>query len=199
MKLVKGLIIAAAALLGGCAITSMEAKIRPDTAIVEDLSGGGATVGVTVADERPSQDIGKRAAMGASIQLNEDLASIYQTALIDGLTRRGFDARPGAVNGAPELKVEIRALSYGVSTGWWTAGINVDSAVKAYVIGGVEPYERLYRSSDQDRAYFYPGAKTNNSKINEAVSMTLRQLLEDAKLIDILASATFKTTESVHE
>jgi uncharacterized lipoprotein YajG len=180
-------VAALAFLAGGCAITSMEAKIAPDTQVTESNIGDGAVVGVVVLDERPTQDVGKRAVAGASIEMNDDLAAIYQAALIDGLTRKGFAPVPGYSDGA-DLKVEIRALSYDVSTGWWTAGIATDSAIKGFVLDGAEPYERLYRANDEDRAAVVPGAKGSNKKLNAVVNSSLRQLLEDQKLLEVLAS-----------
>ncbi len=174
-------------LIGGCAITSMNAKIAPDMQIAADSIGEGHEVGVVVIDERPTQNIGKRSAVGANIKMQDDLAAIYQQALMDGLARKGFAPVPGE---SPEanLRVEIRSLSYEVSGGWWTGGINIDSAIKAYVIGPLETYEHLYRASDSDRAVFALGAGTNNEKLNAAVEETLHQVFEDQKLLEVLTA-----------
>lgn len=178
----------AAVALGGCAITSMEAKIAPDVAVPEENIGIGRAVGVSVFDERPNSDVGRRAVAGAKIKMNDDIATIYQAALIDGLKRKGFAPVAGALEDGPTLKIEIRSLSYEVSTGWWTGGIETDSSVKAYAIGAAEPYERLYRASDDDRIAVVPGAKTSNAKLNRVVTATLRQLLEDRKMLELLAT-----------
>lgn len=187
MSKIAFLALCAAVMVNGCAITSMEAKIRPDISVTESNIGQGRAIGVRVLDERPSQTVGKRAAAGASIKMEEDLETIYQTALMDGLRRKGFAPEPGEIDG-PNLKVEVRALAYDVSIGWWTGGIETDSAIKAYVNGATENYERLYRASDEDRAVFVPGAKGSNAKLNAVVNETLRSLLEDQKLLEVLAA-----------
>ena len=125
--------------------------------------------------------------VGAKIKMEDDVAAIYQAALVDGLRRKGFDAQPGAVDDSPTLKVEIRSLAYDVSAGWWTGGIETDSSVKVYALDASEPYEKLYRSSDEDRTVIVPGAKSSNKKLNAVVSNTLRQVLEDQKLLEVLA------------
>ena len=173
----------------GCAITSMEARIAPNLELVDEDVGKGRIVGVSVADERPTSDIGRRAIGGAKIRMSDDLAAIYQSALVRGLRQKGFDARSGAVAGAPQMKVEIRSLSYDVSTGWWTGGIETDSAIKVVAIGAAESYERIYRASDDDRIVIVPGAKTNNRKLNLIVSSTLRQAVEDRKLLELFRDA----------
>lgn len=172
----------------GCAITSMEAKIRPDINVVQSDIGKGRQIGILVVDERPDDKIGKRAAAGAAIKMKEDLAAIYQSALLEGMRRKGFEPIAGEIDGV-NLKVEIRALSYDVTTGWWTGGIDTDSAIKAYAKGTEEVYERLYRSSDENRVVFVPGAKGSNEKLNGVVNQTLRALLEDQKLLEVLAAA----------
>ena len=179
-----------ACLIGGCAITSMEAKIAPDVAVAQSNIGQGRTIGVQVVDERPNSDIGRRAVGGAKIKMEDDIAAIYQASIIEGLSRQGFSPVVGAQSDGPTLKVEIRSLNHDVSTGWWTAGVEIDSTIKAYAINTDESYERVYRASDDDRMAVIPGAKTSNRKLNAVVSGTLRQLLEDRKLLEILAAAS---------
>jgi len=171
----------------GCAYTSMDAKIRPDMAVQESNIGDGLPVGVYVIDERPTQDVGRRSMVGAKVKMKEDVAAIYQTALVDGLKRKGFAAEAGEIDGS-NLKVEIRALAYDVSAGWWTGGIETDSAIKAYANGPAANYERLYRASDEDRTVIVPGAKSSNEKLNAIVTETLRELLDDQKLLETLAA-----------
>lgn len=178
---------ATAVILSGCAYTSMDAKIQPDVFVQESQIGRQQTVGVVVVDERPTQDVGRRSAVGAKIKLKEDIAAIYQAALIDGLKRKGFDAQPGAIDGKPTLKVEVRSLAYDVSAGWWTGGIETDSTIKAYAQSVSVPYEQVYRSNNEDRTVIVPDAKSNNKKLNAVVSDTLQQLLNDQKLLETLA------------
>lgn len=173
----------------GCAITSMDARIAPSLELADEDVGRGRIVGVTVVDERSTSDIGRRAVGGAKIKMVDDLAAIYQASLVSGLKQKGFDARAGAVAGAPTLKVEIRSLSYDVSTGWWSGGVETDSTIKVFALNAAEEYERVYRANDDDRIVVVPGAKTNNRKLNLIVSSTLRQAVEDRKLLEVLRDA----------
>lgn len=194
MKRSVSIILASAFALSGCAYTSMDAKIAPDVMVAESNIGAGRPVGIVVVDERPTQDVGKRSVVGAKIKMDDDVAAIYQTALIDGLKRKGFDAQPGEVADAPTLKIEIRSLAYDVSAGWWTGGIETDSSFKAYALNAGESYEKMYRSNDENRTMVVPGAKSSNKKLNAVVSDSLRQLLEDQKMLEVLASGSPDTS-----
>ena len=171
----------------GCAYTAMDAKITPSAQVAESTIGAGRMVGVTVVDERPTRDIGNRSSVGGKIKMNDDLAVIYQGVIVDGLRKKGFDAKPGTLKDAPNLKVEIRSLAYQFDAGWWTVGSRVDSSFKA-IVNGTVPYERLYRADDENRGAFAAGAKDNNKQLNEVVNSTLRQMFEDQKLMEVLAT-----------
>lgn len=181
-------VAASAALLSGCAVTSMEAKIAPQINFAQSDIGKGTRVAVNVLDERPTKDVGKRAAMGAKIKMTEDLSAIIQTAVFEGLRRKGFEPVAGA-DAPSNLKIEIRSLAYDMDTGWFTGGVNVDASMKAVAKGSGEPYERFYRSGDNDRVVFIPGAKENNKKLNAMVDNVLQQMFDDQKLLEVLASS----------
>lgn len=177
-----------ALLLPACAITKMEAKLDPMVDVAESNVGQGRTVALSVIDERPSRDIGKRAAVGASIEMKADIAAIFQEKIGEGLRRHGFSVVNGASPDAATLRIDVRSLDYDVSTGWWTGGIDVSAAMKARAQGALEEYERLYRANKEDRVVFVPGAKGSNERINAVVADLLRQLFEDQKMLEVLAA-----------
>lgn len=174
--------------LPACAITKMEAKINPTVDIAESNIGQGRTVALTVIDERPTKDLGKRAAMGAEIEMKDDIATIFQEKIGEGLRRNGFAVVNGTAPGAATLRIDVRSLDYDVNVGWWTGGIDVSASMKAQAKGAREEYERMYRSNKEDRVVFVPGAKGSNERINTVVSELMRQLLEDRKLLEVLAA-----------
>ncbi len=182
-------ILVIALTLPACAITQMEAKLDPQVDVTASNEGQGIEVGVSAIDERPTKNLGQRAPGGAQITYSGDLAALLQERIIQGLNQKGFQAIGGAVEGV-NIKVEIRSLNYEVSTGWFTGGINVDSAIKVYVNGGGENYENLYRSSNEERIVFVSGAGANNERLNTALQDVLKQLLEDKALLDTLVQAS---------
>lgn len=184
----KYFVLVLAILASGCAITAMDAKINPDPQVASSNIGGGVAVGVTVVDERPSKDLGRRAAGGGAIRLDADLAATYQAAIIKGLGAKGFSPVAGHIDGA-NLKVEIRSLSQDPSAGLWTVGADIDSSIKAYANNpNAKPYEHLYRSNSSNRTMFVSGAKSTNDKLNDATNTTIFNMFDDQKLLETLAA-----------
>jgi len=175
----------------GCAYTPMTVTLAPDTMVTTSDIGNGKTVYLTVADERESDTVGNRGAAmmkGAKITLEQDLAAVVQSALIEMLQKKGFDvSHDGAYGMRPSLKVDIRGLEYSTSTGFWTGGVQVTAALKATVEAETERYENFYRFDNEDRVVVVPGAESNNERINAALNDVLHQLIRDNKLLELLA------------
>jgi uncharacterized lipoprotein YajG len=168
-----------------CAITQQEAKLDPTLFVTNTNEGNGIEVGVVTIDERPTRNLGQRAPGGAQIVYNGDLAVLLHGKIVEGLRKKGFKSVGGAIDGV-NIKVEIRSLNYEVSSGWFTGGIDVDSAIKAYVTGSGSAYEKLYRSSKEDRVVFASTAGANNERLNGALSEVLRRMFDDQALINAL-------------
>jgi len=179
-----GLLVVVA--LSGCAITSMDAKIAPAPSLTTSDVGRGRSVAVSVTDERPSKNIGKRSSIGGTIKMDGDLASIYQAAIVEGLRRKGFNA-VGASGGDSRLKVEIRGLQEVSTTGLWTMGTNISAATKVIADRGPMHYEQIYRSENEHRTIALSGAKALNTKLNAAVNDQIQQIMNDNMLLATLA------------
>lgn len=183
----KGLVSLIALALAGCSITTMEAKIDPKPQIEQSQIGAGRTVAVTVVDERPTQNLGKRSSIGGTIKMDQNLAVIYQDALMAGLRTKGFSPVGGEAKADSRLKVEIRGLNQVSTTGFWTMGSNIDAAVKAYADAGPSHYEQIYRAGAEHRTIAVSGAKALNAKINAVVNEQLQSLFADNMLTAVLA------------
>lgn len=187
------LAVSASLALAGCAVTSMDAKIAPQPNFQSSSIGAGKVVSVSVVDERPSKNLGKRSTAGGNIYMKEDLAAIYQAAIIDGLARQGFNTSGASARDAATLRVEIRGLEQVSTTGLWTMGSNISAAVKVYAKNGSEAYEQLYRADAENRTLAVSGAKSLNEKMNAVVDQQLEQMMSDRLLIGTLAG-TVRTT-----
>lgn len=176
-----------AMLLSGCAITAMDAKIAPSPEIQTSEIGKGQTVSVMVTDERPSKTLGKRSSAGGVINMKEDLATIYQTAIIDGLKRKGFNAVGGDAQGAARLKVEIRGLQEMSTMGFWTMGTNISASIKVYSDSAGAHYEQMYRGEVEHRTVAVSGAKALNEKLNAVINSELEAMFNDQMLLTTLA------------
>ncbi|HMA12402.1 MAG TPA: YajG family lipoprotein, partial [Steroidobacteraceae bacterium] len=80
------------------------------------------------------------------------------------------------------LTVEVRALNYETSTGFWTGGVEIKSALKAVGLRGGKAFEQMYRSDNEKRVVVVPTAGKNEEWINAALTDVLTQLFNDQGL-----------------
>jgi len=178
------------ALSAGCAFNPQQAKIAPSLQVATTTEGKGVTVALRVVDERESKSLGNRgAAFGkaAKITSAEDIASVVQDNVRQGLINKGFTVVAYDAAAPVSLTIEVRALSYETSTGFWTGGVEVKSALKAIGVRDTKTYEKMYRSDDEKRVVVVPTAGKNEEWINTALTDVLRQVFDDLGLIRHLA------------
>jgi len=176
-------------LLSGCAFAPQSARIHPTAQVAESSIGKGVTVTVKVVDDRPDQAIGKRGVGGAGADIvpANKVEVAIQDLIVDCLRKHGFNVDGGEATANANLTVEVRFLNYAVSTGFWSGGVNVKVALKAIATNGGRSYEHLYRTDREERVQIIPTADTNEKWINEALSKTVQELLDDGSLLDVLA------------
>lgn len=183
-----GFFAIAALLTGpGCAFNPQTANIAPTVSVMGSSEGDGVSVAVRVVDERAKKSLGRRGtAYGAAAEITaaQDVATIVHDEIIAGLKKKGFVAGP---EGDTKLTVEIRLLEYSTSAGFWTGGVQIQSALKAIATKDGKTYEKMYRVDREERVVVVPTAETNEKWINDALSEVLTQLLDDAGLTRFLA------------
>lgn len=184
-----GLLLVCAAMTA-CAFTPQQARIDPTVHVAKTNEGQGVQVAFGVVDERDSKTIGNRGGAfgkGAQITTSDDVVAIVQTKVREGLENKGFVVTDYDDAAPVRLKVEVRALNYSTSVGFWTGGVEVKSALKAIGTRGSKPYEKIYRSDDEKRVVAVPTAGKNEEWINTALTDVLTQLFDDIGLIRHLA------------
>lgn len=185
----KLLILALCAFVSGCAFNPQKANVAPTVAVMASNEGKGVSVAVRVVDERPSKSLGRRGtAYGAAAEITsvQEISFIVQREIGDALKKKGYSVVEyrDALN--PRLSVEVRLLQYSTSQGFWTGGVQIQSALKANATNGVRTYEKMYRSEKEERVMVVPTAETNERWINDALSDVLNQLLNDSRLFSVL-------------
>jgi len=183
-----------AALASGCALTPQTVVLEPTLEVASSDLGKGHGVAVYVVDERTSTEIGRRgtgAMRGAAITATNDMASVFSESIVQNMGKLGFDVK--AVHSLAEckdepmvLRVDIRALEYDTSMGFWTGGVHVRGVIKATATQEAETYEQLYRVDDEKRVMVVPGADKNAQMINTAMSALLQKLFDDVALMQFL-------------
>jgi uncharacterized lipoprotein YajG len=119
----------------------------------------------------------------AEITSTQDVLTVLQTALLEGLQRKGYKPSPeeGVVQNG--LRVELRNLEYGVTPGIITGTLRAEVALKAICIVKSTPsYERMYRGEEKDSVFFVQFASDNEKYINSALAKAIENLLDDSKL-----------------
>jgi hypothetical protein len=87
-----------------------------------------------------------------------------------------------------ELRIELRALEYGVAPGIVLATLRTGAAMKGIcIIGNTRPYEKLYRGEHEESILVVQFASQNEQYLNEALSQAIQNLVQDQELIRCLA------------
>jgi len=185
----KLLILALCAFVSGCAFNPQKANVAPTVAVMASNEGKGVSVAVRVVDERPSKSLGRRGtAYGAAAEITsvQEISFIVQREIGDALKKKGYSVVNYGDTLNPRLSVEVRLLQYSTSQGFWTGGVQIQSALKANATNGLRTYEKMYRSEKEERVMVIPTAETNERWINDALSDVLNQLLNDSSLFSVL-------------
>lgn len=183
------LLAAACALVSACAFSPQTADIAPTVNIVPSQVGDGVTVAVRVVDERPSKSLGRRGtAYGAAAEITaaQDLALVIQREVVKALEQKGFVTTDYSDGSDTRLTVEIRLLEYSTSQGFWTGGVHIQGTLKAVAAREGRYFDKIYRSSKEERVGVVPTAQTNEEWINSALGDVLQQMLDDDELIRFL-------------
>lgn len=179
-------------LFSACAVIEQKAVLNPDLIVVESNIGHGKEIGVKVVDRRFRNTLGHRGAAllskGAAITTNQDIGEVFAQKIEEGLTRKGFEPAALNENSSRSLQVEIRALEYYTSTGFWTGGVHTKTALKAIARNGMKEYEQFYRVENEERVILVPSAEENEQLINTVISEVLRKLFSDKTLLQFLSN-----------
>ena len=175
----------------GCAWTAQQVNLNPAIDVIGASVGKGRSVYVNVKDERSTQLIGyKIPTGGGEIKPVQDPALVVRDALVSGLHQLGFEtANPGS-GAAPELSVELRAIEYKVTQGFWSGGLTADVALKAYCkVGNTAKYDSMYRGHHEENIQAVQSQTANEGYINHALSEAINATLRDQELLRCLASS----------
>jgi len=95
------------------------------------------------------------------------------------------------------LKVEIRDLKYEVDQGFWSGTLHAQCAMKALCqVGPGKPFEKLFRGEHQESVQVVQNAEENIRYVNDAVSKTINELLNDPELDQCLSAPALATAQT---
>lgn len=171
----------------GCALNSQQLVLSPVIQATSLSSAHGKNLAINVLDERPKLLVGNRglAGAGGDITVRGDLATIVRDSLMNGIMAIGFTP---TTQSERVLQVEIRALDYYISQGLLANHLKVTSALKAICkIGSSSKYEQLYRGEHEETLQIYAGTDENNEYVTDALTQSLRQVINDQQLLACLS------------
>jgi hypothetical protein len=176
--------------VSGCAWTSQQVNLNPTVDVTLSPVGNGRAVFVDVDDERPTKLLGHKVVVGGGeITSAQDPVLVTRGALVRGLTQLGFTAASERSDGTPELNVELRAIDYKITQGFWSGGLYVDVAMKAICkFGHTARYDEMYRGHHEESIQVVQSQASNERFINDALSQAINAALGDRELIQCLAS-----------
>lgn len=176
--------------VSGCAWTAQQVNLRPVVSVSRVDLGHGRPVRVEVDDERSANAIGTKVAIGGGeITPVQQPAEVVSTAIVQGMSELGFKPLREEQSNAPTMRVELRAIDYKVTQGFWAGGLNVDVAMKAIcVVERQRTYEKLHRGHYEDAIQVAQSQSQNETYINSALSEAINQVLGDRELLQCLAT-----------
>lgn len=179
----------AAVLVGGCAWKPQSATLQPAPNITPSTVGNGVTLAVRVIDKRQSDTIGYRGldSQNAAITTTQNVATVFQEKIVEGLVRKGFSASPFEGQPGRLLIVEIRQIDYTTDMEFWKGIVKTEATLGASMIKDGVKFEQFYSGKRTENTVEAPGAKTNERLINGAISEALQRMFEDEHLIRYLA------------
>lgn len=181
--------------LAGCALSPQTVTLTPLVDVGMPFTGHGRALELTVTDDRGQTVIGSRGGIYGDTALltpRTDIAQTLRQALAERLSAAGFQVRPAQTTAPASLNVSLRQLHYQIGNPAGPAGsllndVRVEAVLEATARRDEQSRSAQYRASSVRRVLGYPSEADNEAMINESVDQTLRQLLQDPALLQLLA------------
>lgn len=170
-------------IVAACSTTSQDARLAIYPSVTESSIGNGIALSVTVDDARSTGVIGTYGE-GSQITTSQDLAEIIGLALVDALTKQGFNVSAADADEAINILVSLEELTYSrdgnaVSTDVETASrVKVDASDKGFI--------RTYSNAEQRTIPFSANEDTNNSQLSSTLGSIIEKIVNDQELIAAL-------------
>lgn len=175
-------------MLAGCATQPQQVPLHPVVELTPGKIAQQTAVSVTVVDQRAQQSLGVRGdSVSAPITTRQNLAEVFEEEINKALIAKGFvitDKR----SATSMLTVVINQLNYQTVKGSWTDGVQIKGAIKAQANKPGSELSKAYEYDREEEVLVEPSNAKNEKWINEALSETLKRLLNDDELLRFLAT-----------
>ncbi len=177
--------------LSACAFVPEQVHLQPQVIPVTSSNiGKGKMVAVQVIDARSNTTLGGRPSgygPAASITLADNIQTVVQAAIYQGLTDYGFKPIPFNPNTTRKLTLRVIALNYRQHEGFFTSSVEVNSTIEATANNESNNYDHVYRGEQNSNIIVTPTSGQDSHNINVVFSNTLNQITQDDQLMHFLA------------
>ncbi len=111
---------------------------------------------------------------------------IFETAIINGFKNKSFTINAND-DADVSIQIKLRAFKYMVSQGFWTGGEDISVVINAEAKNSGANFQKTYRFSNEERIVFIAEGSGLDRNLNNALNITISELLNDKELDNFLS------------
>lgn len=184
------MLAAAGALLASCALTPQQLHLVPSVSVRTEPVADGTPVTVTVEDSRTSQklgEVGDPNTQMVEVSLEEDFKPRLLEEVSKALAALGFKVVSGDQEAERNLQIDVRRIELSSVKQPFVFDTELRAELGALATNGGDTYDRLYYVRTRKETAGPPYLKDSNALVNTAVSQALEDMLNDERLLEMLA------------
>ncbi len=177
-------------LLQGCSLRPQNIKLDPPVEVAASNVGQGKIVWVQIRDARVRKtlgNVGDPDGRFTQVSVDDDFSSTVYQRVSAAMRKIGFVASPTPGPDERKLVIEVRELKYQSLKQTLTFATEVGVSLVAMATNGNEHYDRVYNAGEQKTGPLLPDEKERAETVNKVVAMALDDMLNDSKLVGLLA------------
>lgn len=185
-----GLVLMLAGCVGGCAWVHQNATLQLNPQIAPSGIGAGRTVVVRVNDRRATDIIGYRGldSQNASITTKQDLVSLFESKIIEGLTAKGFKAVSFTDQSTGVLTVDVMEIKYSTDLDFMKGSMQTRAVLRVSTSKNGLYFDQNFYGTRKETIVEAPKASRNERIINAAISDAVQRIFDDDRLMLFLAN-----------
>jgi uncharacterized lipoprotein len=183
-------VLALLALVQGCTLTPQNLHLDPIINITSQPVTSDTLIGLSVSDARTTTKLGEVGDPNKEmldVTLDEDFTALLNQRLTEALEKRGFSVVPESDAMTRSISIEINSLVLNSTKRPLDFETELKAEVSATAHNANEKYDRAYYVRTHRITAGPPFEKHSNQLVNDAVSQALSDMINDDKLLEMLA------------
>jgi uncharacterized lipoprotein YajG len=178
------------ALIQGCTLKTQNLHLDPAIGVADEAVTPGTLIGLSITDARTTKKLGEVGDPNKGmfdVNLDEDFTGLVYARISDALEQSGFSVVPASGAMTRSLVVQVDRLVLNSVKRPLDFETELQAEVSARGYNSNEIYDRAYYVKTYKISAAPPFQRDSNKLVNEAVSTALTDMLNDDKLIEMLA------------